>query len=111
MSSFRRLGFLALVAAAVGAGAIAPRPLAAQDQAVTTAAPSAAVEMPATRVESADRALPGPRLAPQRAPITPLLPGESRERELNVNAARRETITIPVITLLLGIIILILLVD
>ncbi len=110
MSSFRRFGFLALVAAAVGAGALAPRPLAAQDQAVTAAAPAAA-EPTAPRVESAGQALSGPRLAPQRAPVTPLLPGESREREVNVGAARRETITIPVITLLLGIIILILLVD
>ena len=107
MSRSCRSIFATLVAAVLF-GTAAPRTVHAQAASASTAAQSATVS--ATRTP-APQALPGPRLAPERVPLTPLLPGETQEREVNSVVRRANTITIPVVTLLLGIIILILLVD
>lgn len=101
MTMFRKAATLAGLT--LGALAISAAPAAAQS--ATAAAPVAAAPAPAQNTTPPA----GPRLAPRWEPAPVLLPGQSEERE--INAAVRNSVTIPVVTLLLGIIILILLVG
>lgn len=99
MTMYRNAATLAGLA--LGALTLSAAPAAAQ-------APISAAVAPAPAPVEAQQA--GPRLAPRWEPAAPvLLPGQSEGRE--VNAAARNSVTIPVVTLLLGIIILILLVG
>ncbi len=97
MTMFRNAATLASLT--LGALTLAAAPAAAQSATVAAVAPAQEATPPA-----------GPRLAPRWEAAAPvLLPGQSEGRE--VNAAARNSVTIPVVTLLLGIIILILLVG
>ncbi|MEO5825167.1 MAG: hypothetical protein ABIR59_04715 [Gemmatimonadales bacterium] len=98
MTMFRNA--VTLAGLAIGCLALSVAPAAAQ-------APTSAVVAPTPAPVEAQRA--GPRLAPRWEPAPVLLPGQTEGRE--INAAARGTVTIPVVTLLLGIIILILLVG
>lgn len=89
-----------LAGLSLGALTISAAPAAAQSA-------TAALVAPVPAHETTPPA--GPRLAPRWEPARVLLPGQSEGRE--VNAAARNSVTIPVVTLLLGIIILILLVG
>ncbi|MBA2291305.1 MAG: hypothetical protein H0W15_02490 [Gemmatimonadales bacterium] len=100
MTMFRK----AAIMAGLGLGALTLSAAPAAAQSATAAAPIA----PAPAQETTPPA--GPRLAPRWEPAPVLLPGQSEEREINA-AARANSVTIPVVTLLLGIIILILLVG
>lgn len=99
MTMFRKAVSLAGLSLGVLMLSVAP--------AVAQSATAAAPVTPASSQETTPPA--GPRLAPRWEPAQVLLPGQSEGRE--VNAAARDTVTIPVVTLLLGIIILILLVG
>ncbi len=98
MIMFRKAAILAGMG--ICALALAPSRTSAQ-------APTSAIAAPSTAPEPQQA---GPRLAPRWEPTPVLLPGQSEGREVN-SAVRKETVTIPVVTLLLGIIILILLVG
>lgn len=108
MTMSRVTTFFAAAGLALGAIAVTPQAGVAQAQA---SAPAVATSPAASPTAQADApVLAGPRLAPRWEPAPVLMPGQTAEREVNA-AVRRDTITVPVVTLLLGIIILILLID
>ena len=97
---------LPLLAAALALATLAP-PARAQDAAAAT--PTQAASASAT-APAAERPLAGPRLKAEWRSAPVLLPGETEGVAIN-SGARRETIRISLIALLLGIIIVILLVS
>ena len=111
MQTIRKSGLLIGAFVAIGLAASAPIAVSAQDAPAAISA-SATTEVPPAVSPASRSTAPaaGPRLAPRWEPRFDPITGELREREVN-RAARANTITIPVVTLLLGIIILILLVD
>lgn len=98
---------LPLLAAALALATLAP-PARAQDAAAATATQSVAPAAPTSAAP--ERSLAGPRLKPEWRSAPVLLPGETEGVAIN-SEARRQTVRISLIALLLGIIIVILLVS
>ena len=98
-----------LFAAVLALATLAP-PARAQDAAAATSAQTVAPAAPSTTAPPTERPLAGPRLKPEWRSAPVLLPGETEGVAIN-SEARRQTIRISLVALLLGIIILILLVN